>query len=287
LAIRRLDGWRHWTLLGAFLAILVITDRSDAVLRDPARTFGIPLAIVLVVIPAALVWLGRRKSVPMGTPLPGGGAVGRPAPEDASATAGGGGSPAATGPAGQRRLSLALSGCVALVLLVLALGYPLQRHYLNARFGPSSEIPGLHLDGAYQWARDKSHTRIGLAGTTAGFLGYGFFGTDLSNRVIYLGEKGPHGAYNAIPTCTAFRTAVNAADLDYLVTTPFLNFIHTGDPIPSPETAWLRGDRAAVPIHRDGPTTIWRIGSKLNPAACSSANAPLHRIPNTPEGQSQ
>lgn len=184
-------------------------------------------------------------------------------------------------------MSLVIGGFVALLVFVLAIGYPLQRHYLRDRFDAASEVPGLQLDSAYQWARDKSNARIGLAGTTAGFLSYGLYGTDLSNHVIYLGEKGPHGAYNAIPTCEAFRTAVNAADLDYLVTTPFLNFIHTGDPIPSPEATWLHGDRAAVPIHRDGPTTIWRINGQLDSAACGPANAPLRRIPNTPEGQAQ
>jgi 4-amino-4-deoxy-L-arabinose transferase-like glycosyltransferase len=245
LAIRRLDGWPQWTLLGVLLAVLVITDRSDAALRDPARTLGIPLAFAVVVLPAILIWAYSRS-------------------------------------AGRRRRSLVLSGFAALVIGVLALGYPLQRHYLKARFGPSSEIPGLHLDTAYQWARDKSDARIGLAGTTAGFLGYGFYGTDLSNHVIYLGEKGPHGAYNAIPTCSGFRTAVNAADLDYLVTTPFLNFIHTGTPVPSPEAGWLKGDKATVPIHRDGPTTIWRIDGELDPSACGPANAPLGRIPDTP-----
>ena len=246
LAIRSLDGWRQWTFLGALLLVLVVTDRSDAALRDPARTFGIPLAIVLVAIPAALIWFYFRSA------------------------------------AGQRRSSLVLGGFAALALLVLAIGYPLQRHYLEDRFDASSEVPGLHLDGAYQWARDKTDTRIGLAGTTAGFLSYGFYGTDLSNHVIYLGEKAPHGAYNAIPTCKAFRAAVNAANLEYLVTTPFLNFIHTGDPIPSPEATWLRGDPAVTPIKRDGPTTIWRIDSRLDPSACGPTNAPLHRIPNTP-----
>jgi hypothetical protein len=254
LALRRLDGWRQWTLLGALLLVLVVTDRSDAALRDPARTFGIPLAIVFVVLPAALVWASSRS---------------------ARSTA---------PPAGRRRMSLVIGGFVALLLLVLAIGYPLQRHYLDARFDASSEVPGLQLESAYQWARDKTDTRIGLAGTTAGFLSYGFYGTDLSNHVIYLGEKGPYGAYNAIPTCAAFRTAVNAAELDYLVTTPFLNFIHTGDPIASPEATWLRNDPAAAPIKRDGPTTIWRIEGQLSPAACNSANAPLRRIPNTPEG---
>lgn len=254
-AFRRLEGWREWVLLALLLAILVITDRSDAALRDPARTFGLALAFILVVVPAVLVWGSRR-----------------------SASVPGGGSPAATGPAGPRAWSL---GFATLALLVLAIGYPLQRHYLNDRFASGSEVPGLNLESAYVWARDKSNARIGLAGTTAGFLQYGFYGTDLSNQVIYLGKKGPHGAYNAIPTCAAFRTAVNAADLDYLVTTPFLNFVHTGEPVPSPEAVWLRGDKAATPIKRDGTTTIWRINGKLNPSACGPVNDPLRRIPDT------
>ena len=250
-AIPRLDGWRYWAVLSSLLFVLLVTDRADAALRDPARTFGIPLAIVFVVIPAALIWLYFRPA------------------------------------ADRRRLSLVFSGFAALIVLVLALGYPLQRHYLKDRFDAASEVPGLQLDGAYQWARDKSDARIGLAGTTAGFLSYGFYGTDLSNQVIYLGEKGPHGAYNAILTCAAFRTAVNAAHLNYLVTTPFLNFIHTGDPIPSPEATWLKGDKAAVPIHHDGPTTIWKLTGRLDASGCGPANEPLRRIPDTPKSQSQ
>jgi hypothetical protein len=124
-----------------------------------------------------------------------------------------------------------------------------------------------------------------LAGTTAGFLQYGFFGTDLSNRVVYLGEKGPHGAFNAVPDCRAFRAAVNAADLDYLVTSPFLNFIDTEAPIASPEAGWLSGERVVRPIDRSGPVTVWRVRGRLDPFACSSpANAPLHRVPQQPGG---
>ena len=235
-------GWEEWTLLVGLLVLLLVTDRSDAALRDPARTFGIPLAILAVLVPAALLFARSRG--------------------------------AARG--------VVIGGFAALALLVVAIGYPLQRHYLNDRFASGSEVPGLNLESAYVWARDKSDTRIGLAGTTAGFLQYGFYGTDLSNHVIYLGKRGPHGAYNAIPTCAAFRTATNAADLDYLVTTPFLNFIHTGNPVPSPEAGWLRGDKAATPIKRDGPTTIWRINGKLDPSACGPANAPLRRVPDMP-----
>ena len=98
-------------------------------------------------------------------------------------------------------------------------------------------------------------------GTTAGFLEYGFYGTDLSNRVRYIGVKGPHGAFNAIPNCSEFRAAVNAADLDYLVTSPFLNFIEPGKPIASPEARWLRGEPAVAPIQRSGPVTRRAYGS--------------------------
>jgi hypothetical protein len=236
-----------WGVLVGLLLVLVVTDRSDVVLRDSARVFGIALAFLVVVVPAGLLFAWARGA-------------GR---------------------------GLVVASFATLALLVLAIGYPVQRHYLDDRFASGSEVPGLDLDSAYVWARDKSDTRIGLAGTTAGFLQYGFYGTDLSNHVIYLGEKGPHGAYNAIPTCPAFRTAVNAADLDYVVTTPFLNFIHTGNPVPSPEAGWLQGDKATTPIKREGPTAIWRINGKLDPSACGQANAPLHRIPDTPKSQSQ
>ena len=235
--------WWIWATLAALLLALVLSNRSDAVVRDPARVFAIGLALLLVVVPAGLL-LARARGAGRG---------------------------------------VLAGGFAFLALLVLAIGYPLQRDYLRDRFAAGSEIPGLQLDRAYQWARGLEDTRIGLAGTTAGFLQYGFYGTDLSNRVVYLGEQGPHGAFNAIPDCTSFRAAVNAADLDYLLTSPFLNFLHTDNPVPSPEAGWLRGESAARPIQHNGPVTIWKLNGKLDPTGCSSANAPLERIPDTPQ----
>jgi hypothetical protein len=142
----------------------------------------------------------------------------------------------------------------------------------------------MDLDSAYRWARGVEDSRIGLAGTTAGFLAYGFYGTDLSNRVRYLGVEGPHGAFNAIPACVSFRAAVNAADLDYLVTAPFLDFIEPGKPVSSPEARWLRGEPAVTPIQHSGPVTVWKVRGRLDPAGCGSANAPLRRIPRQPAG---
>ena len=238
-------GLWEWALLAGLLAVLVFTDRSDAVLRDPSRVFGVLLAALVVLVPAALLYM-RSRGVARG---------------------------------------VVMAGFAVLALAVVALGYPIQRHYLRDRFRndvADTSIPGMHLDSAYRWARGVSDARIGLAGTTAGFLQYGFYGTDLSNHVVYLGAKGPRGAFNAIPTCRAFRAAVNDASLDYLVTAPFLNFIHTDSPIASPEAGWLRDVPAVAPIGRSGPVTAWRVRGRLDQSACTPANAPLRRIPNPP-----
>jgi hypothetical protein len=246
-----LDRWldgdrRQWGLMAALALVFLVTNRPDDALHDQARVFAFFLVVLVVLLPALVLYFRLRGT---GTALLAGAAA-------------------------------------ALLVLLVAIGYPLQRHYLENRFAndgtADEQIPGMHLDSAYRWARDVADSRIGLAGTTAGFAGYGFYGTDLSNRVRYLGEDGPHGAFNAIPTCAAFRAAVNAADLDYLVTAPFLNFLHPGDPITSPEARWLRGEDAVRPVLHSGPVTVWKVEGPLSPAACGPANAPLREVPQTP-----
>jgi hypothetical protein len=246
-----LDRWfdgprRQWRLAGVLVFVFLLTNRPDDALHDSARVFAFLVVALVVLLPALLLFLRSRG----------------------------------TGPA------VLVGAAAALVVLLIAVGYPLQRHYLENRFvndgAASEQIPGMGLNSAYRWARGLDGARIGLAGTTAGFAGYGLYGTDLGNRVRYLGEDGPHGAFNAIATCAAFRAAVNDADLDYLVTAPFLNFLHPGDPIASPEARWLRGESAVRPILRSGQVTVWKVGGDLSPARCGQANAPLREVPQTP-----
>jgi hypothetical protein len=235
---------RQWVLIAVLAVAYLVTDRPDQAIHDKARLFALAFVVVFVAVPA-LIWAARRDGIPA------------------------------------RLVAAALA---ALAVAVIALGYPVQRHYLNHRFAnlsAATSIPGMSLDDAYRWARGIRDSRIGLAGTTAGFAGYGFYGPDLSNRVVYLGEAGPHGAYNAIPTCEGFRAAVDAADLDYLVTSPFLNFLHTSKPIPSPEARWLRGSGGVEPLFHEGPVTVWKVTGPLQPT-CAPTNAPLRQIPDTP-----
>jgi lysophospholipase L1-like esterase len=239
------DRTRGWIALSLLVIALLITNRADAVLRDPDRIFAWAIALLFVLIPAALLF-ARSRGASRG---------------------------------------LVAGGFATLALLIAAIGYPLQRDYLDDRFANANDataIPGMHLDSAYRWARDVSGARIGLAGTTAGFLQYGFYGTDLSNRVRYLGAEGPHGAFRPIQTCAGFRAAVNAADLDYLVTAPFLNFIEPGEPVSSPEAGWLRGEPAVAPLDVAGPVTVWRVRGRLDPAGCGPLNRPLRAVPQQP-----
>jgi hypothetical protein len=221
-----------WALLAALVVVLVITDRADAVLREPERAFGALVALLAVLAPAALL-LARQRGLL----------------DTRSAWAG-----------------LALLGvCVA------AIGYPVQRDYLRSRWRDFD--PAQHMASAYRWATGVRGARIGLAGTTIGFLGYGFYGKDISNQVRYLGEPDPHGSFNAIRTCAGFRRAVNDADLDYLVTGPFLNFAHQSRPIYSPEANWIRSDPAVRVVNSDGAgrarVTVWGIEGRLDPAGCA------------------
>jgi hypothetical protein len=190
--------------------------------------------------------------------------------------------PAALLAARRRRAPAALvaAGFAALGLLVAGLGYEVQRDYLRDRYAHFD--PGSDLSRPYRWAADLSGRRIGLAGTTAGFLQYGLYGKRLQNELVYVGRDAPHGGFDAIPTCSEFRAAVNAERLDYLVTSPFLNFIRTGDPIRSPEASWLRGEPAVRPTLRDGGVTVWRVEGPLDPSGCGPRNPPLRYVQDQP-----
>jgi uncharacterized membrane protein YraQ (UPF0718 family) len=243
---RKFDAVRSYGLLGVLVLVFLVTNRPDEALHDQARVFALAFAIVVAGIPALLLYARSRGT----------------------------------------SAALLAASVGALLVAVVAIGYPLQRHYLEGRFANAGakeeQIPGMDLDKAYRWARGIDHARIGLAGTTAGFAGYGFYGTDLTNHVIYLGQEGPHGADNAIATCAAFRAAIDDADLDYLVTAPFLNFLHPASPIPSPETRWLGGEPAVHPLLREGQVAVWEVRGPLDPGACGTRNAPLREVPNTP-----
>jgi hypothetical protein len=146
------------------------------------------------------------------------------------------------------------------VALVVAIGYPVQRHYLKGRYAaPSFAAPG--LNAAFAWARDVSGARIATTSTRQ----YPLFGTDLSNHVQFVGEERPHGGFVAPSTCRAWRRLLNEGGYDYVVATR--DRLEPGKPPYPPTARWTAGPGATV-VLRKPPTVVFRIDGALPPSAC-------------------
>ena len=149
---------------------------------------------------------------------------------------------------------------VGVVLVAVLVGYPVERHYLQDRYrDPSFTTPG--LDAAFAWARDVSGARIATTSTRQ----YPLFGTDLSNRVAYLGIERPHGGFEEAPNCRAFRRLINEGDYDYVVATR--DRIEAGKPAYPPQAKWTEGPNAEVVLKKK-PTVVFRITGPLDPNSC-------------------
>jgi hypothetical protein len=171
------------------------------------------------------------------------------------------------GPAAPRRFALAIGAAV--LLLAIAAGWVEQRHYLERRYENTS--PRLGLAPTLRWAQDLRDARVAVAGIRGVFNQYPLYGADLSNRVQWLGERGPHDAWLRIPTCEEWRRAVNAGSYTHVVTTydPF----DPGQLTDTKEALWTREDPAATTILRDGPVDVFEITGPMDPAGCAGLPA--------------
>ncbi|MGC1853355.1 MAG: hypothetical protein WA687_13035 [Solirubrobacterales bacterium] len=149
---------------------------------------------------------------------------------------------------------------VLIVLLAIAIGYPVQRHYLENRYAnPTFATPG--LNAAFKWATPISDARIATTSTRQ----YPLYGTDLSNHVQYIGEEQPHGGFTAPTTCQQWRHLLSAGNYDYVVTSR--DRIEPGKS-PYPATTRWTEDHGATPILRTPPTVVFELGEPLDPSAC-------------------
>jgi len=148
----------------------------------------------------------------------------------------------------------------ALVLVIVAIGYPVQRHYLERRYSdPSFTAPG--LNAAFAWARDISDARIATTSTRQ----YPLFGRDLSNEVDYVGEEQPHGGFTAPTTCRRWRELLNTGNYDYVVTSR--DRIEPGKPTYPATARWTQAPNTTVAL-RTPPTVVYKLRTPLDPSAC-------------------
>jgi hypothetical protein len=156
-----------------------------------------------------------------------------------------------------RRVPLVVAG---VVLVAVAVGYPIQRHYLKDRYAdPTFTNPG--LDAAFKWATGVSDARIATTSTRQ----YPLFGTDLSNRVQFVGVERPHGGFEAPTSCRQWRRLLDQGRYDYVVTSR--DRVEPGKPPYPPEAAWTEGPWAKV-ILRKPPTVVFQLNGSLDPSAC-------------------
>jgi hypothetical protein len=155
---------------------------------------------------------------------------------------------------------IAVAALALLALAAIAIGYPVQRHYLENRYAnPSFAAPG--LNAAFKWATPISNARIATTSTRQ----YPLYGTDLSNHVQYIGEEQPQGGFTAPTTCKQWRHLLNAGHYDYVVTTR--DRIEKGKPLYPPSTRWTEG-LGVEEILRKPPTVVFKLKGPLDPASC-------------------
>ena len=151
-------------------------------------------------------------------------------------------------------------GLGALGLLVVAVGYPVQRHYLEARYeDPTFTAPG--LNAAFAWSRDVSGARIATTSTRQ----YPLFGTDLSNQVQYLGTEQPHGGFEAPASCDEYLRLLREGNYDYVIATR--DRVEPGKPAYPPSVKWTEKAGAKV-LLRQPPTVVFELSQLPDPAAC-------------------
>jgi hypothetical protein len=155
---------------------------------------------------------------------------------------------------------------LATLLLVIAIGYPVQRHYLESRYKePTFTTPG--LNAAFAWARNISDNRIATTSTRQ----YPLFGTDLSNQVQYLGTKQPHGGFEPPNNCHQYLRLLREGNYDYVVATR--DRIEPNKP-PYPQSAKWTERAGAKAILRKPPTIVFELPAHLRPAACTNPSSP-------------
>ena len=159
-------------------------------------------------------------------------------------------------------------GNAAAVVLVaagaVATGFLLQRHYFEGRYENLS--PRLGIAEAVRWANEAQDERIAVSGIRGVFNQYAFTGPDLSNHVQWLGIEGEHKTFKRIPDCETWRREVNEGGFTYVVTLydPYAPNGLTD----TKEALWTREDPGASSVLRDGPVSVFRIDSSLDPESC-------------------
>jgi hypothetical protein len=169
----------------------------------------------------------------------------------------------------------AAAAVAGVVILAIALGRAQEVQYDEHHYSE----PTLFLQEggpvkAFHFIRKQHDQRIGIAGGGEIFFDqYGFYGTDLSNKVRYIGVPGPHGQYTLATNCRRFRKEVNAGDYDYLVTSQYA-YDNLDSEYAYAYRAWTKDDPALKEVVAENvvpqPDYVYKVVGELDPARCGA-----------------
>lgn len=160
---------------------------------------------------------------------------------------------------GAARLAPRSMGAITLVAAVAF--FPVQRSYLAHRYRLGGwSVGGAPLDAVFAWAQGVHHDRIALGGYFR--TPYPIFGTDLSNRVRYVGHPGSQGGYSRIRRCDEWLGRLAAGRYHYAIVGDW-----PGEPS-SAEKAWLLHSPGTVE-QLGGPVALFRLDRAPDPATCA------------------
>ena len=158
----------------------------------------------------------------------------------------------------------AIAPAIALIAgLAVGLGYHAQRTYLEGRY--ETRAGGNREDSAFMWARGVEDARV----ATVIARQYPLYGTELSNRVEFVGERGPAGSFEPITTCAEWLRALDDGDYEYVVTGFREPTEGVGTrPEEPPQARWTRAAPGAEEIVHDGDVSVFAVEGELDPASC-------------------
>ncbi|HMG27970.1 MAG TPA: hypothetical protein VKH36_14290 [Acidimicrobiia bacterium] len=146
---------------------------------------------------------------------------------------------------------------LAVVLaLVVVLGYPLQRRYLEDRY-VGAGLPGDAIDEYFRGIRDSDVIVFGTLET------YPMDGLDLSNRITV--GQGPTTKFDADP-CRQWPEIV-AGKYRYVVFATIPRGQSVLYPV-TPPREWFTADSASRQVFRDRASAVYRIDGQLHPPGC-------------------
>jgi hypothetical protein len=146
---------------------------------------------------------------------------------------------------------------VAAAVAVIVGGPSFTTRYLERRYGSGSAVDTV-VASAGERLVDQ---RIGISGLQ---LAYPLYGPSLTNDVVYVGQRLPHGGQVDFASCAEWRAAVNESHVGYVIVA-----IPESGPtgLPLLTTPWAAAPTSVL-VAEEPTHLLFRVDGPLSPASC-------------------